>query len=312
MPITNTWQRRLTGTDSWLRRAGLIVGLTSCSIVAIATIWGWIFNQPIDVSGPARTAVNRTALVGSYAQDCVTRWLAATQSQAQTLRDCWSLRDPMRLPTTPATVISSPAVAAVTLVSDTGTTQQWSVVISVSERPYQSAAPHTSFYRLPVLYSSYGVRATALPARINGPGPGADTPLGYPNALAANSTAFTTVAGFITGYLTPAGGLERYVTTDSKLLPAAEYRSTQVTKLLASATVPDQGVPAEGTTLRVLATVNAITSQLAPRQEDYPLTLKVVSGRWTVAALDYAPLLAPDAELTPVIPTPAAANGSPR
>jgi len=312
MPITNTWQRRLTGTDSWLRRAGLIVGLTSCSIVAIATIWGWIFNQPIDVSGPARTAVNRTALVGSYAQDCVTRWLTATQSQAQTLRDCWSLRDPMRLPTTPATVISSPAVAAVTLVSDTGTTQQWSVVISVSERPYQSAAPHTSFYRLPVLYSSYGVRATALPARINGPGPGADTPLSYPNALAANSTAFTTVAGFITSYLTPAGGLERYVTTDSKLLPAAEYRSTQVTKLLASATVPDQGIPAEGTTLRVLATVNAITSQFAPRQEDYPLTLKVVSGRWTVAALDYAPLLAPDAELTPVIPTPAAANGSPR
>ena len=169
MPITNTWQRRLTGTHSWLLRAGLIVGLTSCSIVAIATIWGWIFNQPIDVSEPARTAVNRTALVGSYAQDCVTRWLTATQSQAQTLRDCWSLRDPMRLPTTPATVISSPAVAAVTLVSDTGTTQQWSVVISVSERPYQSAAPHTTFYRLPVLYSSYGVRATALPARINGP-----------------------------------------------------------------------------------------------------------------------------------------------
>ena len=73
MPITNTWQRRLDGTQTWLRRAGLIVGLTSCSIVAIATIWGWIFSTPIDVSGPARTAVNRTALVGSYAQDCVTR-----------------------------------------------------------------------------------------------------------------------------------------------------------------------------------------------------------------------------------------------
>src|SRR6185369_11824060 len=107
MPITNTWQRRLTGTHSWLRRAGLIVGLTSCSIVAIATIWGWIFNQPIDVSGPARTAVNRTA-------------------------------------------------------------QQWSVVISVSERPYRSAAPDATFQRLPVLYSRYGVRSTALPARVDG------------------------------------------------------------------------------------------------------------------------------------------------
>lgn len=308
--ISNTWQRRLNGSQTWLRRAGLIVALTSCSIVAIATIWGWIFNKPIDVSGPARSAVNRTALVGSYAQDCVTRWLTATQTQQQALRDCWSLRDPLRLPTTPAAVISSPAVAAVTLVSDTGTTQHWSAVISVSERPFESATPRTTFYRLPVLYSSYGVRATALPARINGPGAGADAPLAYPSALAANTAAFTTVAGFITSYLTNAGGLERYVTTDANLLPAADYRSAQVTKLLASASVPDQGVPAEGTTLHVLATVNSVTTQFAPRQEDYPITLKVVSGRWTVAGLDYAPLLAPDAELTPVIPTTSPTAGT--
>ena len=88
--------------------------------------------------------------------------------------------------------------------------------------------------------------------------------------------------------------------------------SAQVTKLLASTNVPDQGVPAEATTVHVLASVNAITTQFAPRQEDYPITLKVVSGRWTIAGLDYAPLLALDAELTPVIPTPAAPNAAPR
>ena len=98
--------------------------------MAIATIWGWIFNDPIDVAGPARSAVNRTALVGSYAQDCVTRWLTATASHQQVLHDCWSLRDPIRLPTTPALIVTSPAVSAVTLVSDTGTAQQWSVVIT--------------------------------------------------------------------------------------------------------------------------------------------------------------------------------------
>ena len=227
MPMTDTWRHRLTHTGGLARRAGMILALTSCTIVAISTIWGWITSDPIDVSGPARSAVNRTALVGSYAQDCVTRWLTATQAHQQTLRDCWSLRDPMRLPTTPAAVIASPAVSAVTLVADTGTTQHWSVVVSVSERPYESATPHTSFYRLPVVYSTYGVRASALPARINGPGPGADAPLGYPVTLAASSPAFTTVTGFLTSYLTAAGGLERYVTTDSGLLPAADYRSAQ-------------------------------------------------------------------------------------
>ena len=62
-------------------------------------------------------------------------------------------------------------------------------------------------------------------------------------------------------------------------------------------------MPADGTTLHVLATVNAVTSQFAPLQLDYPIALTVTSGRWSVSGLDYAPLLAQGAELTPVIPT---------
>src|ERR1700747_44426 len=130
--LTNTWRKRLDGTHRAVRRVALIVGLASCSVVAIATIWGWIFNDPIDVAGPARSAVNRTALIGSYAQDCVTRWLTATASHQQSLHDCWSLRDQMRLPTPPAVLVSSPAVSAVTFVADTGAAQQWSVVVTDS------------------------------------------------------------------------------------------------------------------------------------------------------------------------------------
>jgi hypothetical protein len=301
--LTATWQQRLHTGRGLLRRAGLTVALTSCTVVALSTIWGWITATPIDVAGPARSAVNRAALVGSYAQGCITRWLTATQAHAQTLADCWTLRDPIRLPTTPAVVVDSAAVSAVTLVTDTGTAQQWSAVVSVSERPYQSATPATTFYRLPVVYSSYGVRASALPARITGPGPGADAPLGYPVTLAAANPAFRTVAGFLTAYLTDAGGLDRYVTADSGLLPAADYRSATLTKLLAQHSVPDQNVPPDGTQVHALATVDAVTTQFAPRREDYPITLTVVSGRWTVAAVDFAPLLADNAELTPVLPT---------
>lgn len=306
--LTKTWRKRLDGTGHLIHRTTLVVGLVSCSVVAIATIWGWFFHEPIDIAGPARNTVNRAALVGSYAQECVTRWLTATQLDQQSLRDCWSLHDPIRLPTTAAVVVSSSAVSAVTLVTDTGATQQWSVVISVSERPFQTASAHTTYYRLPVIYSNYGLRASALPARINGPGAGADAPLAYPSTLADTSPAFVTVAGFITSYLTGAGGLERYVTTDSGLLPAADYRSAHLTQLLANHTTPDHTVPTDGTTLHILATVNAITSQFAPLQLNYPIVLTVTSGRWSVSALDYAPLLAVNAELTPVIP----AAGTPR
>lgn len=308
---TNTWRKRLDRSAALLRRGGIVVGLGSCSVVAIATIGGWIFDTPIDVAGPARTAVNRTALIGSYAQDCVLRWLTATQSDQQSLHDCFSLRDPIRLPTTPAVVVSSPAVSAVTLVGDTGATQQWSVVVSLSERPYQSATGHTAYYRLPVVYSDYGVRGSTLPARVNGPGAGADAPLAYPATLPETSPAFATVAGFLTSYLTGAGGLERYVTADSGLLPAADYRSAQLARLTANRNTPDHDVPAEGTTVHVLAAVSAVTGQFAPVALDYPLTLIVTGGRWSVSALDYAPLLAEGAELTPVIPTAAPTRSSP-
>ncbi len=261
--LTATWRQRLHTAQRLLRRAGLTVALISCTVVALSTIWGWITATPIDVAGPARSAVNRAALVGAYAQGCITRWLTATQAHAQTLADCWTLRDPIRLLTTPA----------------------------------------TTFYRLPVVYSSYGVRASALPARITGPGPGADAPLGYPVTLAAISPAFRTVAGFLTAYLTDAGGLDRYVTANSGLLPAADYRSATLTKLLAQHSVPDQSVPPDGTKVHALATVDAVTTQFAPRREDYPVALTVVSGRWTVAAVDFAPLLAENVELTPVLPT---------
>jgi hypothetical protein len=303
--LTNTWRRRIDTTGSVFRRGALTICLGSCTVVAASTIWGWFTDEPIDVAGPARTAVNRTALIGSYAESCVMRWLTATATHPQTLQDCWSLRDQMRLPTTPAVLVSSPAISAVTLVNDAGTKQQWSTVITVSERPFEAATPHTAYYRMPVVYSSYGPRGTALPARVNGPGAGADAALAYPTTVADTAPVFSTVAGFLTSYLTSSGGLERYVTADSGLLPAADYRTVRVTKLLANHAASDHDVPADRTTLHVLATADAITSQFAPTQLNYPIALKVTSGRWSVAGLDYAPLLAEDAELTPVIPTTA-------
>lgn len=300
--LTQTWQHRLHSTRGLIRKAGLAIGLTSCTVVAAATIWGWINDGPIDVAGPARTAVNRTALIGAYATDCVTRWLTVTQTRADDLRDCWTLRDDLKLPTTAAVVVAAPAVSAITLVNDTGDVQQWSVVVSVNERPYESASARTTFYRLAVSYSSYGVRATALPARVNGPGPGADLSLGYPVSVAATNPAFTAVAGFLTSYLTGTGGLDRYVSADAGLLPAADYRSATITGLQADHSAPEDTVPPNGTRLHILASTSIVTSQFAPRHETYPLTLTVISGRWTVSALDYAPLLADDTEPTPVLP----------
>ena len=299
---TQTWTNRLTTSGGLARKAAMIVALASCTVVALSTIWGWAFGKPVDVSTPARSVVNRAMLVGTFASDCVVRLLTASQGQQRSLANCWPANDQTRLPTTPAAIVDTPGVSAVTLQDDRGDSQQWSVVVSVSERPYASATPRLAFYRLPVLYSRYGLRATLRPALVNCPGPGADVALGYPVTVAPTSVLFSTVSGFLTSYLTAQGSLERYVTPKSGLVPAATYRSVSLAKLLSTRAVPDQDIPTDGATVHAVATVDVVTSQFAPLRLDYPITLTVTSGRWSVAGLDLAPQIAPEAELTPVLP----------
>ena len=313
MPMTNTWRRRLTSTHSWLRRAGLIVGLTSCSIVAIATIWGWIANDPIDVSGPGphRSQPHRPGRV-----------LRPRLRHPLADRHPSPAADPARL-----LVTARPDAAA----HHPGRRHRRTG--GVSGHPGQRHRHHPAVERrhvgvrtplrkrrpahhlLPAARrctAATGCAPARCPPASTAPAPAPTRPLGYPVTLAATSPAFTTVAGFLTSYLTAAGGLERYVTTDSGLLPAADYRSAQVTKLLASATVPDQGSSRRrhhraraGHRQRDHQPIRPPPGGLPPHAERHqrPLDRR---------ALDYAPLLAPDAELTPVIPTPAAANGAPR
>lgn len=299
---TQTWTNRLTTSGGLARKAAMIVALASCTVVALSTIWGWAFGKPVDVSTPARSVVNRAMLVGTFASDCVVRLLTASQGQQRSLANCWPANDQTRLPTTPAAIVDTPGVSAVTLQDDRGDSQQWSVVVSVSERPYASATPRLACYRLPVLYSRYGLRATLRPALVNCPGPGADVALGYPVTVAPTSVLFSTVSGFLTSYLTAQGSLERYVTPKSGLVPAATYRSVSLAKLLSTRAVPDQDIPTDGATVHAVATVDVVTSQFAPLRLDYPITLTVTSGRWSVAGLDLAPQIAPEAELTPVLP----------
>ena len=49
------------------RTSQLTIAFGACTIVAISTIWGWFTDEPIDITGPARAAVNRTDYVSGYA-----------------------------------------------------------------------------------------------------------------------------------------------------------------------------------------------------------------------------------------------------
>lgn len=311
MQMSRTWEGRIARARSTALRVGRPAIVLLAAVAGLNVVWQFLFGVPVDVSGPARTVVNKASVVSSFAQDCVSVWLTATSSDTAALSTCFSKNGvDFTLPSTPALVITAPTVVAVTLTGYAGKDSQaevYSVVVGVTQRPYESASPQRALYRMPVLWSKYGPRSVTLPARVGGPGPGAELPTTYPTTLGASEAAFSAVSGFLTALLTGAGGVERYVTADSLLIGLGDaYQSVSLTSL--TATVPPAAVPADGQTVRVLARVDAVTSQYAPTQLVYPLTLQGVGGRWVVAAIDQAPAMSVDDELVPVVAPP----GSPK
>jgi hypothetical protein len=309
MPTLNkAWERRLGNTRTSAGQVGRWAVLALATLAGLHVVWNFLFASPPDVVNPARTVVNQSAVVSSFAQDYVSVWLTATSTNPGSLTEFVSVKNnDLKLPSTPAVVIGAPTVVSVTYVGTAGkdaAAAVFAVVVGVTQRPYESAAPTRALYRVPVLWSNYGVRAISLPARVGDIGSGADAVTAYPDAVGPKDPLFAVVSGFINAYLTKAGGLDRYVTADSRLVSLGDaYQSATVTAL--SATAGPAGSPRDGDRVRVLASVVAITSQYAPTELVYPLTLTGVGGRWTVAAIDRAPVMSSQRNPVPVVTTSA-------
>ena len=314
--LTNTWRRRLDTGGSTLRKTLAAIAFTACTIVAISTIWGWITDEPVDIDGPARAAVNRTDYVGGYATNCVRLLLTVTEAQRSALNPCWSPDELRALPTTPPVVVDSTVIAKIALTATYNDVEQWQVVVRVNQRAYAGATPDATLRQVNVLFSKYGLRASGLLATVNDSGTGATLPLNYSSSLPVGSPddkgrnrstgnpLSDTVSGFLNSYLTPVGGLERYVGAGSGITPVNTSQRVLMTALVATRMVDAGQQPPEGTAVQVLATVSELTNRYAPQTEQYPLTLTLQSGSWSVTRIDPGPLLNGDAQLTPVAPSP--------
>ena len=312
MKLNKTWQGRVGAGSSALRHYGTIVIVVLAAISGLNTVWDFAFGRPADVVTPARSIVNKSAVVSSFAEDYVTTWLTATSFTGKALTQFVSVNPvDLHLPTTPALVIGSPTVVAVTAEGTAGkddAAEVYSVVVGINQRPYDAAAPIRAMYRVAVLWSKFGPRAAGLPYRVEGPGPGADLAQTYPTTLTPSDPAYQVTSGFITAYLTSAGGVERFVTADSMLTGlGGQYLALKdskgndlplVTGVTAASPVPPQ--PADGQTAQVLAAVTAVSSQYANVSMSYPLTLRGVGGHWSVAAINRAPLMSTDDDIVPM------------
>ena len=288
MQVPRTWQARLRWLRGQSRRAGRIVVVAAAIFGAAAGCKVFLAPDRPNFAAIAQRVGNQQDQVGAFAADFVTTWLTATSNQRSALQRFITLADnTVTLPTTPAAVVTTPQVVSVIHTGTVGDAELFAATISLNERPYASAAATRAFYRVPVSMWNYQPRALAMPARVNGPGPGADFKITYRQALSADSPVFAVVSGFIRTYLTATTGLDRYVVADTVLAPVGGYQSAVVTTAAADRLVPDTAP--SGAEIHVLANVTAQTSQFANVALVYPLTLKNSGGTWMVAAIDLMP-----------------------
>ena len=295
MGLSRTWKARLQRWRGHTRTAATVALSAAAVFGAAAGCRVFLAPQRPDIAAIAQRVGNQADQVGAFASDFVVTWLTATTAQRSALARFITLRGTaLTLPTTPAAVITAPQVASVIHTGAAGGADVYAATVSVTERPYASAQSTRSFYRVPVSMWNYQPRALTLPARINGPGPGADVRVAYPQALSADSPVCGLVRGFVSTYLTATTGLDRYALADSGLAPVGGYQSAAVSMLSADRAVPQNAPP--GAQVHVLATVLAQTAQFATVTLGYPLTVENSGGTWMVAAIDLAPQLGDEAQ----------------
>ncbi|MFC0843457.1 conjugal transfer protein [Streptomyces noboritoensis] len=266
-------------------------------------LWGVIASGPVALAvaitsstatvkaaTPTSPAPSRTttaaaeAAPAGYAQLFVSAWLRSTTgdpSSAQA-RLAQSMAPGVELPES-AGAQSAPA-SVTALRSAQRARGVWSVTVAA-----QYADGTVRYYAVPVAADAPGtsLAVTGAPGVVAGPGraPLAKSPYGV-RVPAGDLTS--AIGQFLGAYLTGAGEVERYLAPGVTLsaVSPAPFQGATVQRISAVETVATaERVPADGTTVRVLAAVQA-RDRGGRWPLAYELALKSRSGRWEITALE--------------------------
>ncbi|MGW2572676.1 conjugal transfer protein [Streptomyces sp. NPDC001537] len=233
------------------------------------------------------TAVRTAAAAadpGGYAQVFIGAWLrsdANDETSAQA-RLAQSMAPDVELPDPAADAQSAPQSVTAVRSAQRGT-GAWSVTVAA-----QYAGGSVRYYAVPVASDSAGssFTVTGAPGVVAGPAR-ASVPKSPYTVTVPDGDLSSSVGEFLTAYLTGAGEVDRYLAPGVKLtaVSPAPYKAVAVQQVLAieEAAAAEQ-VPADGTTVHILASVEA-RDATGRWPLAYELTLKARSGRWEVAAL---------------------------
>lgn len=252
--------------------------------VAVASTPTTVAAAPAAKPTAVRTATS-AADPGGYAQVFVGAWLrsSANDETSAQARLAQSMAPDVELPAPAADAQSAPqSVTAVR--SAQRADGAWSVTVAA-----QYAGGSVRYYAVPVASDSTGssFTVTGAPGVVAGPARAAVAKSSYAVTVPEGDLS-SAIGQFLGAYLTGAGEVDRYLAPGVQLtaVSPAPYTAVAVQEVSAveEAAAAEQ-VPADGTKVRVLASVEA-RDRAGRWPLAYELTLKARSGRWEVAALE--------------------------
>ncbi|MGW7825007.1 conjugal transfer protein [Streptomyces puniciscabiei] len=239
--------------------------------------------------GARPTAVRTAAAVADpagYAQLFVGAWLRSSTDDATTAqaRLAQLLAPDVDLPAPNAGAQSR--LQSVTAVrSAQRNAGQWAVTVAA-----QYTDGRVRYFVVPVATDVAGssFTVTGAPGVVAGPARAAVAKSAYSVTVPSGGELASAVGQFLGAYLTSAGEVDRYLAPRVKLSPVspAPYQAVTVQQVSAvEEAAAAESVPADGTTVRILAQVQA-RDEAGRWPLAYELALKARSGRWEVAALE--------------------------
>lgn len=240
--------------------------------------------------GPGGLTVAQQS-AGAYAVGFVGSWLSATKDKPGDLGtyiDIGSLRKMTQTPfeyrdvslvsVTP--VAGGPFVSAVVAANVKEIAQDQQGNVDAWPRRY---------FQVAVAVDGVALRVVGLPAPIAPPVEGRTTALVYGTLVASGKPLAQTVSAFLSAYLAGSGELDRFTTPGSAIAPItpAPYAQLAVVDLRTPEDPAD--APADGATVRALATVTLTTPLEQITTATYALTLTGRGQRWEVTDIDLAP-----------------------
>ncbi|MEU1446941.1 conjugal transfer protein [Streptomyces mirabilis] len=274
-----------------MRRRVRLSRVAVWTVIAAGPIALCVAASPTTVAAApaAKPTAVRTATAatdpGGYAQVFVGAWLrsSANDETSAQARLAQSMAPAVELPDPAAGAQSAPGSVTAVRSAQRGA-GVWAVTVAA-----QYAGGSVRYYAVPVASDSAGASftVTGAPGVVAGPARAGVAKSSYAVTVPEGDLS-SAVGQFLAAYLTGAGEVDRYLAPGVKLtaVSPAPYTAVDVQQVSAveEAAAAEQ-VPADGTKVRVLASVEA-RDATGRWPLGYELTLKARSGRWEVAGLE--------------------------